>query len=512
MFEYPSKKDNSNHLRPQRSSTENPLRKSGEASSMLRVKTAGITLFVALTLATAFGLALDWNRSSVRAAEASTAASGDAILSVAHFAPFASDAAGTNVTVTVNGSAAITNFVFPNVVKGIPLAPGTYTFGVQLPDGTPIITVTTDLMTDTEYFVAAIGGNGFTPTLYPLVVDRTPPTDTGKVRITHLAPFTSSVAATAVDICNDVTDSPIITQLQFLSTTGYLNLPSAAYDLSVAVAGTDCATTAINLPPFHLRVGQTVEVIARGLLPGTADDSLDIGVYVDGQAGVAVAHFAPFATTITATAVTVRVDGSDVLTDFVFPSITGYLNLAPGVHLVQILPKGSSTPVISETVTVDPLAEYTLAAVGTITDSTTFGLKLATFTDDNATQPVSGTVRLRVAHLAPFASTLAGTEVDLCTTRGGTPILNNVPYGDSAVISPTAGLLSTFISLPTPDCEVSALNLPVLALDNQQIVNLYALGGANGLPLQIKAQSLTTINLALQLYQPIVVAQEADEE
>jgi hypothetical protein len=436
-------------------------------------------------------------------------AAGDATVNVAHFAPFAANAAGTAVTVTVNGNPAITNLVFPDVVKNIVLPVGTYELGVQLPDGTPIITATTELMTDTEYFVAAIGGvNGYTPTLYPLIVDRTPPTDTAKVRITHLAPFTSSVAATAVDICNDATDTPIISGLQFLSTTGYLNLPPAAYDLSVAVAGTDCATTALDLPAFRLRTGQTAEVIARGLLPSTAlataDASLDLGVYIDAQAGVAVAHFAPFASTITNTAVTVRVDGSDVLTGVVFPNITGYLNLAPGEHLIQILPSGSSTPVISETVTVDPLAEYTVAAVGIITDNTDLGLRLQVFTDDNATQPVSGTTRLRVAHLAPFAPTLTGTEVDLCTSSGAAPVLNNVPFGASAVIGPAAGLLSTFIALPTPDCGTSALNLPVLALDNGQIVYIYALGGANGLPLQIAATSPTTVNVAVPLYQPIL--------
>lgn len=471
---------------------------------MQQLRTASITLAVACILALTLGIALDWQRSAVRAAD-SQAAAGEARLSVAHFAPFAADAAGTAVTVTVNGSVAITNLVFPNVVPDIPLPPATYTFGVQLPDGTPIITLTAELMTDTEYFVAAVGGvNGYAPALYPLVVDRTPATDTGKVRITHLAPFTSSLPSTAVDICRDIDRTPIITGLQFLSTTGYVQLPPAVYDLSVAIAGTECETTALDLPAFRVRAGQTVEVIARGLLPGVADPSLALGVYADGQAGVAVAHFAPFAATITDTAVTVRVDGTDVLTDFTFPNITGYLNLSPGSHLVQILPSGSATPVLSQTVTVDPLAEYTLAAVGILTDSGPLSLNLKTFVDDNVTQPVSGTVRLRVAHFAPFAPTLEGTEVDLCGTALGTPLLNDVPYGASAVISPTAGLLSTFLALPTPDCATAALNLPVLALEDGQIVYVYAVGGANGLPLQVKAVSPTTLNTPEIRYYPIL--------
>ncbi|MGD8397709.1 MAG: hypothetical protein PVG11_02515, partial [Anaerolineae bacterium] len=65
---------------------------------------------------------------------------------------------------------------------------------------------------------------------------------------------------------------------------------------------------------------------------------------------LAVAHLAPFAPD-PGTAVTVTLDSTPVLTDFVFAESTGYIEVPTGTHLIEIFPGGSATPVITKSVT-----------------------------------------------------------------------------------------------------------------------------------------------------------------
>ena len=417
---------------------------------------------------------------------------GPANVAVAHFAPFAEMLDGTSVTVRVDGTEVLTDFTFSSVTPYLSL-PNGERFVEIIPTGASeaAISGTLDVQPLVNYFVAAVGGaNGFDLGLYPLVVETNALTASAKLRVSHLAPFATPSSATAVDICTD-TNTPVIEGLTYLSSTAYLPLPPAVYDLKIAVAGSDCATVALNLAPFTLRAGQIVDVFARGLLPTGAasvaqlDPELELGVYVMGPGNVSVAHFAPFADSVAGTAVTVRVDGADLLTNFTFPSITPYVSLPMGDHYVEIIPAGGSDPVITGTLAVSPLVDYTVAAIGFITDDVDLGLGLKVFVDDNATTPPAGSARVRAAHLAPFADSLTGTQVDLCTTPGGTPVLDNVPYKASATLDLPQGILPTYLSGPTPDCGPAVFTLPVVSLGDGDIVYLYVVGGRNGLPLQI---------------------------
>lgn len=423
---------------------------------------------------------------------------GMAKLSVGHFAPFASDAAGTSVTVRVNGTDVLTDFVFPDVAYDLMVPAGVYEIDV-IPTGTvsPAISVSgTHLMSGTEYFMAAVGGlNGQPLGLQPLIVEQVPATDTAKLRVNHLAPIGADAASTAVDICTE-DNQKVITALSYLSSTTYLELPPAIYDLKVAVAGTDCGTVAYDVAPLALHAGQVVDIFARGGL-APIDSSLEFGLTIMGPGRVAVAHFAPFAGTVADTAVTVRVDGTDVLTDFVFSQIVGYINLDMGEHLVEILPSGSDTPVISQAVTVSPLTDYTLAATSFLTDNEDLGLDLAVLVDDNVTPPPAGQARVRAGHFAPFADTLDGTRVNLCA--GTTPLLTQVPFGAAAPVDVAAGPVTTYLSAPDPaDCTAPIFSLPVVVAPEGGIASLYVVGGRNGLPLQVVA--FPSLELAESVY------------
>ena len=227
-------------------------------------------------------------------------------------------------------------------------------------------------------------------------------TDTGKIRITHFAPFASPLAATEVDICTDAGSAvPGLTNVPYKGTSGYLPLAAGVYDLNIAVAGTDCGAVALDIPPFALKVGQVADVYAIGLL-SPADSNLALQVSQWGlQAHIAVAHLAPFADSVPGTSVTVKLDGGDVLTDVIFGDVSPYLPVDPGSYAVEIVPTGASEAAITGTAVVSGFVDFTFAAIGDIVNQP---LELVRYEDDNATMPPDGQARVRVAHLASVNS------------------------------------------------------------------------------------------------------------
>jgi hypothetical protein len=207
------------------------------------------------------------------------------------------------------------------------------------------------------------------------------------------------------------------------------------------------------------------------------------------NATVNVAHFAPFANTPVGTSVTVRVDGADALTDFQFGEIAAGISLPEGEHLIEIIPTGAMDPALSGTVTLEPGMQYTLAAIG---GANSWDLELFPLVDDITSDPLNA--KVRITHLAPFASALDDTRVDICTDDG-TAVLSNVPY---------KGLTDPYLSLPAGDydlliavagtsCGTVALDLPSLRLAAGDIVDVFAIGGANDWDLQVT--SITGFNL-----------------
>ena len=143
-------------------------------------------LLLPFALAVAFGLAL---LTAVTGATPTARANGNVTLSVAHFAPFGADVDGTSVTVRVNGGDLLTEFKFPDVSTKVVVPAGTYTIEI-IPTGsdTPaLVSDPTELMADTEYFIAAVGGvNGYDLALYPLVIDTTPSATLAKLRVSAI--------------------------------------------------------------------------------------------------------------------------------------------------------------------------------------------------------------------------------------------------------------------------------------------------------------------------------------
>jgi hypothetical protein len=187
-----------------------------------------------------------------------------------------------------------------------------------------------------------------------------------------------------------------------------------------------------------------------------------------------VAHLAPFAASLNDTAVNISINATPVLTDVLYGDSTGYLPLNAGMTQVQIFPSGSATPAISVTVDLVMDTDYTAIAVG---GANGWPLELKLLEDDN-TAPTSGSAKVRIGHLAPFAALAADTLADV-RLQDGTVILNDVPYGAIAdYLELTAGTYD--LKITSPDGMTTLIDPLAVILGDGDILSIFAVGdGAN---------------------------------
>ena len=171
--------------------------------------------------------------------------------------------------------------------------------------------------------------------------------------------------------------------------------------------------------PVTLSAGDIVSVFAVGdggnqpvgafALPSGEEGSL-----LPLAASLQVAHLAPFAMDPD-TAVSIELDGTEVLDGFEFADSTAYLPVEAGVdHLVEVFPAGSTTAAISATVNLNHTKDYVAIAKG---GANGWDLGLELLEDDNAA-PSAGKGKVRIGHLAPFATDAADTR-PTCGCRTG---------------------------------------------------------------------------------------------
>ena len=415
-------------------------------------------------------------------------APGDATVNVAHFAPFAAGVDNTSVSVYLNGEEAIPNFKFGDITAGVELPIGDYLVEI-IPTGssTAAISDTFTLAADTQYTLAALGdGTNQTLELAALVDETLPLTDSAKLRIAHMAPWTTGDAL--VDVCVDGSTTPLLPNLAYKDFTNpYLTLAPGNYDLLIAVAGTSCGTVALDIPSVTLVAGEIVDVFAIGGANGYDLQIASVTGFNLTTATVNVAHFAPFAAGVDNTSVSVYLNGEEAIPNFKFGDITAGVELPIGDYLVEIIPTGSSTAAISDTFTLDDI-QYTLAALG---DGTNQILELAALVDE--TLPLTDSAKLRIAHMAPW--TTGDALVDVCVDGSTTPLLPNLAYKDftNPYLTLAPGNYDLLIAVAGTSCGTVALDIPSVTLVAGEIVDVFAIGGANGYDLQIA--SVTGFNL-----------------
>jgi hypothetical protein len=331
-----------------------------------------------------------------------------------------------------------------------------------------------------DYTAIAIGGaNGWDLGLELLEDDNAAPMPgMAKLRGGHLAPFAADSADTLADVrLQDGT--VILDDVSYGDIAAYYPLPAGTYDLKVTTS--DGSTTLIDLMPVTLGAGDIVSLFAVG--DGT---NQPLGAYalpagVEGDllplaASLQIAHLAPFAMDPN-TAVTIELDGTEVLNDFEFAESTAYLPVEAGVdHLVEIFPAGSSTAAISATINLDQAMDYAALAIG---GANGWDLAVELLEDDN-TPPAAGQGKVRIGHLAPFAADAADTLADV-RLQDGTVILNDVPYG---TIAPYAELPEGMydLKITTADGSTTLIDPLPIRLGEGDILSAFAVGDAGNQP------------------------------
>jgi hypothetical protein len=157
------------------------------------------------------------------------------------------------------------------------------------------------------------------------------------------------------------------------------------------------------------------ETTAEG--PTTTSDPY--AVVQEGNAALRVAHLSPDAPNVD-----VGVDGSTVLSDVAFETVSSYLVLSPGGHQVTVTPTGGETAVFDQELEVEAQA-YTVAAIGEASGENQ-ALEVVTFTDD-VEPPESGTSRARLVHAAPDAP-----AVDVTVEGADLTLFDDVGYGTAS--------------------------------------------------------------------------------
>ncbi len=214
-----------------------------------------------------------------------------------------------------------------------------------------------------------------------------------------------------------------------------------------------------------------------------------LSVSAQAQTRVNVAHLAPFAEDIADTAVSVNVNGNEVLTGVTYNQASGYLPLseagiAPGTTQLDVFaPPGAATPAISATVDLAADTDYTVIAIG---DGTNQPLALLPLVDDNSA-PTAGNARIRIVHGAPFAASIDDTAVSI-RLDDGTVVngLASVPFPqNSGFFELPAGTYD--LQVATPDGSTTLIDIDPVTLNDGDIVTVVATGEITNQPLGIFA-------------------------
>ncbi len=174
----------------------------------------------------------------------------------------------------------------------------------------------------------------------------------------------------------------------------------------------------------NLSDGQSRGIFYTGIAgPGAVsigEDDCPIGGAV-GNARLQFAQLAPFASG-NASEVTVRLNGTNMLNNFSYGGSTAYITV-PAVETQFEVVRADDVVLASASISLMADTDYTLVVQG---DGNNQPVSLLALVDDN-TAPPPGSIKLRLAHAAPFAAGNATAEVRLAD---GT-LLATLVFGDA---------------------------------------------------------------------------------
>jgi hypothetical protein len=161
-------------------------------------------------------------------------------------------------------------------------------------------------------------------------------------------------------------------------------------------------------------------------------------------------------------------DGTKLLSNFAFGTVTNYAAVPPGPHKVQValIGKGIGASTITQTLNVSAGVAYTVAALGTKAT----GFSLETFIDNNQLTP--GMAELRIYHLSP------GTG-PVTVSNGSSTVVQGLAYRQASsyvTLSPNSYTFQANVTQPG-----ASLSIP-LTLKANMVTSIFAVGVFNGTP------------------------------
>lgn len=195
-------------------------------------------------------------------------------------------------------------------------------------------------------------------------------------------------------------------------------------------------------------------IITVGANSGEADS---------GAAQVRVAHLSP-----DAPAVDVLVDGSAVLEEVPFGTVSDYLQLPAGEHTVTIQTAENDTVVFEGNVTVEAGTAYTIAAAGEVSEET-FGPQI--YVDDFEI-PSSDNASVRLIHASPDAP-----AVDVTVASSGAVLYDNVSFTNATDYATVpAGNYTLEIRPATADNDGEVVTTVNVSLEGGTVYSAIAAG------------------------------------
>lgn len=346
-----------------------------------------------------------------------------ATLRVAHFSV---DAGAVDVyfngTLDLDGQldTPLTAVEFGAVSQWITVAPGTYTVDI-VPAGSPLedAVLSADLNVESGdiFYTAAVIGFAQRPDISPLtfqvIQEDYSQINIAEARVTffHAIPTLAPISVTVGDVTlveglayptgTDVTVDGVFSE----------DVVAGTYDILITLTG-DPDTVLFDLAGTDLTANRNYFIAATALeddpelvLVSTNPDDLVAASSAEdpqaaGPANVRVAHFAG-----DAPAVDIFVNGEMVLQGVEYPALSDFLQLDAGSYTIDVAPtgEGQGAAVISQGITVEGGAYYTVAAVGLVAraeEDPVSGLKLTVAEENYAPLEIT-TSRVTIFHASP---------------------------------------------------------------------------------------------------------------
>ncbi|MGR5066926.1 MULTISPECIES: DUF4397 domain-containing protein [Vibrio] len=417
-------------------------------------------------------------------------------LQAVHASP---DAPRANVL--LNGNEALSDLDYGSGSGYVRLEEGTYDVAVdvQLPGGQTAEVINAPLYLDDDIlYTAFVVGSAADGSVEPLIVTRSEDSMANNqsldVQVVHAATGVTQVNVFVTTPDADLTNENPVATLAYTQFTNVLNIPDGEYQIRLTDSSDAANTPVFDSGPLTLAPNSnlTVAAINKG---GSVSESPVKLLVLDGEGSTIVQNVSndsmrdfPSAESDVrvghlvngAPNVDVSLDGTTVLSDVAFKTISTYQTLASDSYQVQVDAQGIATPIISADLAFAPGNSYSVYAIGLVSDIE------ALVVEDNRRSIATSAV-LNVTHAA---ANPAAATVDVYLTQSQDissidPAIANFAYKDSVQnIYVAAG--DYYVTVTAPGDKTPVIGpAPLPTLENGMVYQAIAIDDNGGFNLLV---------------------------